>query len=80
MVGSVASQALNPAVSRPHPLCRQSLGVGVSGSKGGKPRIERSRVERPGHDALGVGAVGLRALAEALASVTEDSVPHFAAA
>ena len=60
--GSVASQALNagryPGRIR---LAANRSASALPGREGGEPRVERRRVERPGHDPLDVGAVGLRA-------------------
>ena len=69
------------AVTRAHPPCRQPLRVGVSGREGGEPGVERGGVERAGHDPLECRrGWPWCARADALASVTEDSVLHFAAA
>ena len=50
------------AIPGTHALLRQPLVVGVSGREGGEPGVERGGVQCAGHDPLGVGAVGLRAL------------------
>lgn len=68
------------AVAGPQPSLRDPLRVHVAGDEGRKPCVEGCRVERAGQERLEIGAARLRRIVDALASESDDSVPHFAAA